>query len=255
MTSQAHPVIEARGLHKHYATGASDVHALKGVDLEVSPGDYVAIMGPSGSGKSTMMNLIGCLDTPSEGRCAIDGEDTADMDAAALAQLRNRKIGFVFQNFNLLGRTSAFDNVALPLMYSEVEEEQKEARVRDRLTRVGLGERMDHTPAQLSGGQQQRVAIARALVNDPVLVLADEPTGALDSKTGEEILTLFQELNESGITIIMVTHELDVAEHAKRIIHMRDGEIIDDAANSNRRMASVAAANDPSQEPTQETGS
>ena len=231
------PVIEARGLDKHYAHGASDVHALRAVNLTVHAGDYVAIMGPSGSGKSTIMNLIGCLDGPSGGRCAIDGQDTADMDAAQLAQLRNRKIGFVFQNFNLLGRTTAFENVALPLMYSDVPEDQKDDRVRERLQRVGLGERMDHTPAQLSGGQQQRVAIARALVNDPVLVLADEPTGALDTKTGEEILNLFEELNESGITIIMVTHELDVAEHAKRIIHMRDGEIIDDVANETRRRA------------------
>ncbi len=239
MTS--HPVIEARGVRKAYEMGDNTVWALKGVDVTIEPGEFVAVMGPSGSGKSTFMNLAGCLDRPTEGTLLISGEDVSTLDAEALAKLRNRYLGFVFQQFNLLPRTDAVENVCLPLLYSDVPEKEWHVRARRCLEQVGLGNRMDHHPAQLSGGQQQRVAIARALVNDPILLLADEPTGALDTHTGEEIMELFQSLNDEGKTIVLVTHEPEIAEYAKRRLVFRDGELVSDdkaeaPAASERRM-------------------
>jgi putative ABC transport system ATP-binding protein len=237
MTS--HPVIEARGVRKAYQMGDNTVWALKGVDVTIEPGEFVAVMGPSGSGKSTFMNLAGCLDRPTEGTLLLNGEDVSRLDAEALAKLRNRYLGFVFQQFNLLPRTDAVENVCLPLLYSEVPEKEWQDRARRCLNQVGLGNRMDHHPAQLSGGQQQRVAIARALVNDPILLLADEPTGALDTQTGEEIMELFQSLNEQGKTIVLVTHEPEIAEYAKRRLVFRDGELVSDdkaAATTEQRM-------------------
>ena len=225
-----HPVILLRGLTKTYATDAGEVQAVRGVDLEVKSGDFVAIMGSSGSGKSTMMNILGCLDQASGGTFLLDGVDTSHLDSDELAELRNRKLGFVFQGFNLLSRTTALENVELPLIYSSRRlspDERADGAVAE-LERVGLGQRQDHHPNELSGGQQQRVAIARALVNRPALLLADEPTGNLDSATSEEIMKLFKSLNESGITIIMVTHEPDVAAHARRIVVMKDGLIRSD---------------------------
>ncbi len=225
-----HPVILLRGLRKTYITDAGEVQAVKGVDLTVNAGDFVAIMGSSGSGKSTMMNILGCLDQASEGSYLLDGVDTSHLDSDELAELRNRKLGFVFQGFNLLSRTTALENVELPLIYSPRRlspEERADGAVLE-LERVGLGERLDHHPNELSGGQQQRVAIARSLVNQPAVLLADEPTGNLDSATSEEIMKLFKSLNESGITIIMVTHEPDVAAHARRTVVMKDGLIRSD---------------------------
>jgi putative ABC transport system ATP-binding protein len=239
MTS--HPVIEARGVRKAYQMGDNTVWALKGVDVTIEPGEFVAVMGPSGSGKSTFMNLAGCLDRPTEGTLLLNGEDVSRLDAEALAKLRNRYLGFVFQQFNLLPRTDAVENVCLPLLYSEIPEKEWQDRARRCLHQVGLGNRMDHHPAQLSGGQQQRVAIARALVNDPILLLADEPTGALDTQTGEEIMELFQSLNNQGKTIVLVTHEPEIAEYAKRRLVFRDGELVSDdkaaAANEQRMHA------------------
>jgi len=226
MTS--HPVIEARSVRKAYEMGDNTVWALKGVDVTIEPGEFVAVMGPSGSGKSTFMNLAGCLDRPTEGTLLLNGEDVSRLDAEALAKLRNRYLGFVFQQFNLLPRTDAVENVCLPLLYSEVPEKEWRDLARRCLEQVGLGNRMDHHPAQLSGGQQQRVAIARALVNDPILLLADEPTGALDTQTGDEIMELFQSLNEQGKTIVLVTHEPEIAEYAKRRLVFRDGELVSD---------------------------
>ena len=227
------PVIEARKVRKAYEMGDNTVWALKGVDVTIPHGEFVAVMGPSGSGKSTFMNLAGCLDRPTDGTLLLNGEDVSALDAEALSRLRNRYLGFVFQQFNLLPRTDAIENVCLPLLYSEIPEKEWRDRACKALEQVGLGDRMDHHPAQLSGGQQQRVAIARALVNDPILLLADEPTGALDTHTGEEIMELFQSLNDEGKTIVLVTHESEIAAYAKRRLTFRDGELVtDDAAEA-----------------------
>jgi putative ABC transport system ATP-binding protein len=222
------PLIRVDGLTKDYVLGDNVVHALAGVSMTIEAGEFVAVMGPSGSGKSTFMNMIGCLDRPTSGSYWIAGEDAARMDADALAAVRNRRIGFVFQQFNLLARTSALENVELPLMYANVPMQERHARALEKLKLVGLGERSDHQPSQLSGGQQQRVAIARALVNDPALILADEPTGALDSRTSVEIMALLQQLNSDGMTIVLVTHEHDVAAFASRLVMFRDGRIVSD---------------------------
>ena len=211
--------------------GDNVVRALDGVSLTIESGEFVAVMGPSGSGKSTFMNLIGCLDAPTEGEYFLAGENVACMTGDALSGVRNRRIGFVFQQFNLLARTAALENVELPLLYSGVSKAERRERATRRLTQVGLGNRLDHQPSQLSGGQQQRVAIARALVNDPVLILADEPTGALDSKTSVEVMALLQQLNGEGITVVLVTHEQDVANFSRRIITFRDGRVVEDRVN------------------------
>ena len=224
----AEPVIRVAGLGKSYATAAGLFDALKGVNLEVHEGEYIAIMGPSGSGKSTFMNLLGCLDTPTRGEYWLAGENVAHLDNDALARLRNRTLGFVFQGFNLLSRVSLQDNVALPLVYAGVDKETRRARARLLLDKVGLARYAESLPNRISGGQQQRVAIARALVNTPRLILADEPTGNLDSHTSEEIMRLFDALNAEGITVILVTHEPDIAAHAKRQVRFRDGEIVGD---------------------------
>jgi putative ABC transport system ATP-binding protein len=221
-------VIEVDGLTRDYTVGAHVVHALRGVSLRVEPGEFVAVMGPSGSGKSTFMNLMGCLDRPTSGQYRLEGRDIAVLSPDELAQVRNRKIGFVFQGFNLLARHSALDNVALPLLYCGRPTRERRERAGAKLQMVGLGARLDHHPAQLSGGQQQRVAIARALVNDPVVILADEPTGNLDTRTSIEVMAQFQELNRSGITVLLVTHEEDIAQYATRILGFRDGRIIRD---------------------------
>ncbi|HEX6733170.1 MAG TPA: ABC transporter ATP-binding protein [Azonexus sp.] len=224
----AEPVIRVAGLGKSYATAAGLFPALKGVDLAIHPGEYIAIMGPSGSGKSTFMNLLGCLDTPSIGEYWLAGENVAHLGNDALARLRNRTLGFVFQGFNLLPRMSLQDNVALPLVYAGVDKETRRAAARRLLDKVGLGQYAESLPSRISGGQQQRVAIARALVNAPRLILADEPTGNLDSHTSEEIMRLFGELNGEGITIVLVTHEPDIAQHAKRQVRFLDGRIVGD---------------------------
>ena len=220
------PVIETHGLGKVYSAGTqAEVVALRDVDLRIARGDFVAIMGPSGSGKSTLMNLIDCLDTPSSGSYACDGIDVSTLDAEALAQLRRDKIGFVFQGFNLLPRMHALDPVAMPLGYARIPPAQRQERARAALASVGLADRATHLPSELSGGQQQRVAIARALINNPPILLADEPTGALDSKTGEEILALFKRLRDAQHTVVIITHDNDVAAYADRIFVMRDGEL------------------------------
>ena len=233
------PVIQLRDLVRTYQTGEVEVKAVRGVNLEIQRGEFVAVMGASGSGKSTLMNTLGCLDQPTSGNYLLDGVAVADLSRKQLAMLRNKKLGFVFQSFNLLARTSAQDNVELPLFYSHplVPLRARHQRAREALEKVGLGARRDHLPSQLSGGQQQRVAIARALAGAPEVLLADEPTGNLDTRTSIEIMGLFQELNESGITIIMITHELDIAAYCKRIVVMRDGQIISDTLNENRRSA------------------
>ncbi|MGD1065485.1 MAG: ABC transporter ATP-binding protein [Vulcanimicrobiaceae bacterium] len=228
------PVIAVRDVTKVYRLGTVDVPALRGVSFAIAPGEYVAIMGPSGSGKSTLMNLLGCLDRPTTGAYLLDGVDVSRLSDDELAHIRLRKLGFVFQGFNLLARTSALRNVALPLFYAGLGNRQRSARAAAQLTAVGLGDRMDHAPSELSGGQQQRVAIARALVNDPAVLLADEPTGNLDSQTSEEIMGLFGDLNRTGRTIIMVTHDEEVAHHAKRIIRVRDGRIVGDEATGQK---------------------
>ena len=223
-----HPVIETRGIKKAYHMGSETLWALKGVDAKIETGEFVAVMGPSGSGKSTFMNMVGCLDAVTEGQVFIDGRDVSRLSHRDLAEVRNQKIGFVFQQFNLLPRTTALNNVTLPLLYSQVNESEWPQRARRCLELVGLESRMDHHPSQLSGGQQQRVAIARSLVNHPVMILADEPTGALDTHTSEEIMRLFQKLNEQGTTIILVTHEPEVAAYAKRQLVFRDGLLVSD---------------------------
>ena len=239
-------VVEARELTKTYVMGDQTVHALRAVNLQILEGDFIAIMGPSGSGKSTFMNLIGCLDRPTGGECLIDNQQVARMNDNQLAQIRNKYIGFVFQNFNLLPRTSAQKNVELPLMYAGVKDRSGPAR--HALEIVGLGKRMDHKPSELSGGQQQRVAIARAIVNNPVMILGDEPTGNLDSRTSEEIMAVFQDLNKEGKTVVIVTHEEDIAQHCKRIIRFRDGLVLSDEVVQNPTDARAVLAKMPDPE-------
>ncbi|RZS93128.1 ABC transporter ATP-binding protein [Aquimarina brevivitae] len=224
-------VIEIRGIIRNFQLGQETVYVLKGIDLDIERGEYVAIMGPSGSGKSTLMNLLGCLDTPTAGSYNLNGQDVSQMTDDELAEIRNKEIGFVFQTFNLLPRTTALDNVALPMVYAGASKKDREHRAAEVLTDVGLADRMDHKPNQLSGGQRQRVAVGRALVNKPSIILADEPTGNLDSKTSLEILQLFDQIHQAGNTVIMVTHEEDVAERAHRIIRLRDGVIESDIRN------------------------
>ena len=221
-----HSIIRLEAVSKMYGMGETTVHALDGIDLTIAPGEYCAIMGTSGSGKSTLMNIIGCLDRPTAGRYDLDGEDVAQLDDRTLAHIRNRKIGFVFQQFHLLPQISALENVMLPMVYANVPTQERQQRAIQALEQVGLGDRLQNRPTQLSGGQQQRVAIARAIVNNPVLLLADEPTGALDTKTTQEILDIFSTLNANGMTVVVVTHEPDVAHHMQRIIWFRDGHII-----------------------------
>jgi putative ABC transport system ATP-binding protein len=215
-----------KGITKNYEMGEAMVHALRGVDLEVDGGEFLAIVGPSGSGKSTLMNLIGCLDRPTEGEYHLDGRKVDDLSDDDLAHIRNKSIGFVFQTFNLLPRTNCLHNVELPLLYSNISRKDREKKALSILQRVGLGDRVYHNPNELSGGERQRVAIARALVNDPTIVLADEPTGNLDSKTGSEIMAIFSELNTEGKTIVLVTHEKYIAEYSRRVIYLRDGEVM-----------------------------
>ena len=233
------PIIKLEDIHKTYQTGEVEVKAVRGVSLEIHLGEFVALMGASGSGKSTMMNIIGCLDHPTGGHYWLDGTDVSTLDRDALADIRNQKIGFVFQGFNLLSRTSALENVELPMLYTRqrLNGESLRDRAIEALETVGLGDRADHTPNQLSGGQQQRVAIARALANRPALLLADEPTGNLDTRTSVEIMGVFQKLNEQGITIVMVTHELDVAQYTKRMVVMRDGKVVGDTPVAKRLIA------------------
>jgi putative ABC transport system ATP-binding protein len=238
----AEPVIETQALTKDYWLGAHVVHALRAVSVTIDAGELVAIMGPSGSGKSTLMSILGCLDTPTSGHYLLGGEDVAQLDDDALARIRNGKIGFVFQQFNLMPRMSAVANVELPLIYSERPPREQRQIALAKLGAVGLGDRANHRPAQLSGGQQQRVAIARALVNDPVLFLADEPTGNLDTRTSVEIMGILQALNRAGITILLVTHEEDIARYARRVLHFRDGELIEDEAISTPIDARVVLA-------------
>ncbi len=236
-------VVATEGLGKEYLAGMVPVYALRGVSLAVARGDMVAIMGPSGSGKTTLLNLLGCIDLPSQGHYWLDGDDVSQMSDGALSRIRNEKIGFVFQTFNLLPRLSALDNVRLPLLYARTHL-AREAATRA-MERVGLADRMHHRPSQLSGGQQQRVAIARALVMGPAILLADEPTGNLDSRSGEEIMLLFQELNREGVTMLIVTHDPQVARHARRIVRMRDGQVIEDEAVSDRLDAREMLASMP----------
>ncbi|APY07562.1 macrolide ABC transporter ATP-binding protein [Winogradskyella sp. J14-2] len=224
-------VIEIRSIIRDFKLGQETVHVLKGIDLDIKRGEYVAIMGPSGSGKSTLMNLLGCLDTPTAGSYNLNGKDVSQMTDDELADIRNTEIGFVFQTFNLLPRTTALDNVALPMVYAGKSKKERVDRASQVLADVGLADRMDHKPNQLSGGQRQRVAVGRALVNKPSIILADEPTGNLDSKTGTEIMALFDQIHASGNTVIMVTHEEDIAAHAKRVIRLRDGIIESDTYN------------------------
>jgi putative ABC transport system ATP-binding protein len=234
----AEAIVLLRQIRRIYATGEIEVRALDGVDLEIDEGEFVAVMGPSGSGKSTLMNILGCLDRPTSGEYILAGYDVSKLDRSDLATVRNWQLGFVFQNFNLLSRTSALENVELPLIYRGIGARERHARASRALERVGLGARSDHHPSQLSGGQQQRVAIARALVTEPKIILADEPTGNLDSKTSIEVMALFQELGAQGITVALVTHEPDIAEYASRVVVVRDGHIVMDR----RQVAKQAAA-------------
>jgi putative ABC transport system ATP-binding protein len=233
------PLLETHDLVKDYEIGGEVVHAVNQVSLSIARGEFVAIMGASGSGKSTFMNMIGCLDVPTSGTLLLDGIDTKTLDSDELAEIRNRKIGFVFQQFNLLARTSALDNVAVPLIYAGMGYTERRVRAQAKLEAMGLGNRMQNTPAKLSGGQQQRVAIARALVTDPLMLLADEPTGALDTQTSLDIMGIFQKLNDDGITMVVVTHEPDIAEYAARRIVFRDGRVIEDEAVKSRRRANA----------------
>ena len=221
-------VIELKDIMKTYHMGDSVVHALYHVNLKIEPGEFTSIMGPSGSGKSTMMNILGCLDRPTSGEYFLDGKEIAGYDDDELAHTRNAKIGFVFQNFNLLAKLTAQENVALPLVYAGVDEEERMERAKQALEAVGLGERLEHKPMEMSGGQRQRVAIARALINNPAIIMADEPTGNLDTKSSYEIMDIFKKMNESGKTVVMVTHEPDIAEQTKRILVMRDGQLVSD---------------------------
>ena len=230
-------LIDAKKLVKAYSLGGEELRALDDVSIRIESGELVAIMGASGSGKSTLMNILGCLDRPTSGTYVLDGQDVSHLSRGALAEIRNRLLGFVFQNFNLLTRTSALENVELPLVYAGLSRNERSQRARRALERVGLGDRLDHHPAQLSGGQQQRVAIARAIVNEPRLVLADEPTGNLDSKTSASVMALFQELWQSGLTILYVTHEPDVAKYASRVVLVKDGKIVSDESQAPRRAA------------------
>lgn len=233
-------VIDITGLTKTYIMGQTKVRALRGIDLEIQRNEYVALMGPSGSGKSTLMNLLGCLDTPTSGQYLLDDRDVSIMEDAELAKIRNEKIGFVFQTFNLLPRQTTLENVALPLVYAGRSKKQRQERAAAVLDSVGLGDRLDHRPNELSGGQRQRVAIARALVNDPAIILADEPTGNLDTKTSIEIMEILEDIHNRGNTIVLVTHEPDIAEHAHRIVRLRDGEVEQDERNMN-----IIRASDP----------
>ncbi|RKD32353.1 ABC transporter ATP-binding protein [Thermohalobacter berrensis] len=233
-------MIRIEDLTKIYKTGSVEVKALKDVNLNIEKEEFVAIMGPSGSGKSTLMNILGCLDRPTEGRYILDNVDTISLNDKKLASIRNRKIGFVFQSFNLLPRTTALKNVELPMMYAGLSKKERRKRAYQLLEKVGLGDRADHKPNELSGGQKQRVAIARALANNPAIILADEPTGNLDTKSGEDIMGIFQKLNSEGVTIILVTHEDDIAHHAKRIVSFRDGRLIDDKKVNKQLIAKSA---------------
>ncbi len=232
MRSPGPLVIDIENITKEYVMGEETIHALRGVTLQIRRNEYLAIMGPSGSGKSTLMNMLGCLDTPSSGRYEFNGKSVSDMDGDELADIRNREIGFVFQTFNLLPRSTSLRNVELPLIYAGIDPEEREERAARALSDVGLGDRLTHKPNELSGGQRQRVAVARALVNNPSIILADEPTGNLDSKTGEEIMALFESLYQKGNTVILVTHEPDIARHARRSVHLRDGVIESDELNA-----------------------
>jgi len=231
------PLLETDTLVKDYVIGGEVLHAVNGVSLAIQRGEFVAIMGASGSGKSTFMNMIGCLDIPTSGTLRLDGVDTKSLSSDELAEIRNRKIGFVFQQFNLLPRTSALDNVAVPLIYAGLDRAERLHRAKAKLEAMGLGDRLENSPAKLSGGQQQRVAIARALVTEPLMLLADEPTGALDTQTSSDIMDIFQSLNAQGITIVLVTHEPDIANYAERRILFRDGKVIEDAPVTSRRSA------------------
>jgi len=243
-----HVIIQVDDVHKYYDLGETRVHALRGVSVQIERGEFVAIMGASGSGKSTFMNILGCLDKPTRGRYLLEGIEVSQLSKKALAAIRNRKIGFVFQGFNLLSRTTALENVELPTLYAQITKQEGQKRAREALELVGLGDRMMHYPAQLSGGKQQRVAIARALVNRPSILLADEPTGNLDSRTSVEILEVFQKLNDDGLTVVLVTHETDIAQFAKRSIQFRDGKIRRDEPIHNRPVASEVIKNMPTLE-------
>lgn len=229
----AQPIIEIKGIKRDFPLGDEIIHVLKGIDLTINKGEYVALMGPSGSGKSTLMNLLGCLDTPTSGSYVLNGKLVSKMHDDELAEIRNKEIGFVFQTFNLMPRTTALDNVALPMVYAGYSKSERNERATQVLTQVGLADRMDHKPNQLSGGQRQRVAVGRALVNKPAIILADEPTGNLDSKTSVEIMGLFNEIHAKGNTVILVTHEEDIAAYAHRVIRLRDGLIESDTLNTN----------------------
>lgn len=241
-SSPSEAVIRLEHIRKTYQMGSVEINALRDVSLDIFPNEYVAIMGPSGSGKSTLMNMLGCLDTPSGGNYFLNGVNVSNMDDAQLAYIRNKEIGFVFQTFNLLSRSSALDNVALPLVYAGYNKAARRARAAEVLGSVGLGDRVDHKPNELSGGQRQRVAVARALVNDPSIILADEPTGNLDTKTSYEIMGLFEELFQRGNTIILVTHEEDIAQHAQKIVRLRDGDIENIEVNAHRVQATQGFA-------------
>src|SRR5689334_6057997 len=241
-------VISIQDVHRIYQLGENRVHALRGINLEIGRGEFVAIMGSSGSGKSTLMNILGCLDRPTSGKYVLDGVNVAELPKKELAAIRNRRLGFVFQGFNLLARTTALENVELPTLYARLDAEERQKRARRALEMVGLGERLDHFPSQLSGGQQQRVAIARALVNQPSILLADEPTGNLDSRTSVEIMSILQKLNDEGLTIVLVTHEPDIAQYARRITTFRDGKIRRDEMVTNRPRAAEVLAEMPTVE-------